>query len=528
VSGAGTIRIRCDNVAYPIPLSYLCVIIMVIIIIAIIIKSRIMEFIGREKEIEVLRRNGELSKTGARLTTVKGRRRVGKTRLIIEALGKGEDPFVYFFLGKQSEKYICEDLRRTFLNETGIDIGVYDHFDDAFRSVLEWSKSRHFTFVIDEIQNIRSVNPGFFEKMQRDWDLCANESKINLVVCGSVLTQMEEIFEHKDQPMYGRRNTGLEVAPFSIGQIRDTFLKYNPSGKPDDLLMFYAITGGVPKYMELLIDEGNLTVETMSKALFSTGSTFLSEGKDVLEDEFGKNSASYFSILSSIAGGKNRAPQMASDTGLDQVGSFLENLEKKFRIIKRVQPLLGKSEKDVRYELVDNFLSLWFAYIYKYPTFVESGRSDLLESIFREDYPRYSGRVLEKWFRDDMIQTGPYYDVGVFRGKNPSGISYDLDIVALRKKEALIAEVKRNREKISLEDALYNSGEFLRLSDPVKVKFASFSLDDILTPTSDLLENFSYEPIGDVTARLESKIEKERIRVKEQKARMKKERKEKE
>ena len=60
--------------------------------------------------------------------------------------------------------------------------------------------------IIDEFQEFRNLNPSVFSDMQNIWDSIKEESKINLVLCGSIYSMMKQIFENAKEPLYGRGN----------------------------------------------------------------------------------------------------------------------------------------------------------------------------------------------------------------------------------------------------------------------------------------------------------------------------------
>ena len=59
-----------------------------------------MEFYGREKELAALRTLREKAGKSARFTVVTGRRRIGKTALLMHAYD--DDPLLYFFVARQA------------------------------------------------------------------------------------------------------------------------------------------------------------------------------------------------------------------------------------------------------------------------------------------------------------------------------------------------------------------------------------------------------------------------------------------
>ena len=133
-------------------------------------------FFGRERELKQLQRLRSTVKDKAisRFAVVSGRHRIGKTRLILEALPSSEDmPTIYAYINPHLNaasnlEDFSESLRecfgwprpRRFLN-----------FEDALLEVFEVAKQRPITLVLDEFQNFGRVEPSFYGTLQKLWDL---------------------------------------------------------------------------------------------------------------------------------------------------------------------------------------------------------------------------------------------------------------------------------------------------------------------------------------------------------------------
>ncbi len=101
---------------------------------------------------------------------VTGRRRIGKTSLVLKAY---EDiPVLYFFVGRKAENLLCEDFRQEVETKLGIKMGgTPADFAEIFDFLMSLSKERSFTLLIDEFQNFNRVNPAVFIDMQKILDL---------------------------------------------------------------------------------------------------------------------------------------------------------------------------------------------------------------------------------------------------------------------------------------------------------------------------------------------------------------------
>ena len=422
-----------------------------------------MKFYNREKELSLLQKIEERSKQTAQMTFVVGRRRIGKTSLLVKA-NEGKS-MLYFFVAKKNEVLLCEEFVREIQHKLQVEIfGELKTFRSVFGYLMELSKTKHFTLVIDEFQEFNTINSSVYSDMQNIWDSQKGTSKINLILCGSVYSLMSRIFEHAKEPLFGRATGRIHLKAFTISTLKEILADYRPNYTNEDLLAFYMVTGGVAKYVELLIEEKAFTFESILDVILVENSLFLDEGKNVLIDEFGKEYGNYFSILSLIASSKTSRVDIESIMEMP-VGGFLDRLESEFNLISKVRPIFAKpNSRSVKYQINDNFLNFWFRFIYKYRSTVEIGNLAYLKEIVKRDYQTYSGRILEKYFIEKMIEEGNFSAIGTYWEK---GNQNEIDIVAVNDldKSIRFGEVKRKKENISI----------LQLKDKAKNLHAQFN-----------------------------------------------------
>ena len=416
-----------------------------------------MKFYDREEQIGILRQMRELSYEGySRLSVVTGRRRIGKTTLIKEAFK--DEQYVYLFVGKKSEAVLCKEFCEEFQVKTGAFVPLMNNFRDVFRLFMEEGKRRKFTLVFDEFQNFLDVNPGVYGDIQNWWDIYQKESHINMVVSGSVYSLMEKLFKDRKEPLYGRQDTTVKLQAFPTGVLKQIMADHAPDYTNDDLLALYTYTGGIPKYVELLIDLKAFTRRKMITQICKADSPLIEEGKKLLVQEFGKKYSTYFSILQAISQGFNTQAAIEDYLGGKSLGGHLHKLEETYNLIQKVRPIWSKPKtQTVRYEISDIFLRFWFRYVEKNQRLIEIGQYPVLQKIMEEDYETYSGQVLERYFRSKLVESMNYRDIGGwwdtkgYVDENGNHQQCELDIVAvtLDKKSLEIIEVKRNPEKIS-------------------------------------------------------------------------------
>lgn len=444
-----------------------------------------MKFYNREAEIAAMKKYEALSSQSAQMIVITGRRRIGKTTLIKHAFRS--IPFLYFFVGKKSESLLCAELVEIVRDNLGEDLGDFTSFKRLFSAIMGISKRRNFTLVLDEFQNLKEVGNGIFSDIQDVWDENKDSSRLNLVICGSVYSKMKKIFEDKDEPLYGRSTARFRIKPFNTETLKTILKDHYPDYKPDDLLALYMISGGVAKYVELLMSQKAFTKQDIIEATVSVGSYFIEEGRELLSDEFGKDYGNYFSVLAALAGGKSTRGEISSYVGFE-TGGYLDRLENDYSIVSKCRPYMsGENSRTVRYVISDNFLSFWFRFIYKYRSAVEIGNMEYVRRKIESDYNDFSGHILERWYRQAYAETGcfdivtNYWEKG--KGGEP-GEKNEIDLVAINSEDSkiVLGECKRNPEKYSKKKLEEKSSGILSHHKNWDVTFIGLTLPDIAKP----------------------------------------------
>lgn len=438
-----------------------------------------MKFYDRENELRLLGDVLRQSKSGARMTVLMGRRRIGKTELSLRC---GDETVLYFFVGKKAEALLCQDYVQEIQEKLGVPVlGRPTSISEVFKFVLQMSESRAFTLVIDEFQNFLKVNPGIFSDMQRDWDLHKSKSHLNLIISGSVFTLMKKIFEDYEEPLFGRANEKMTLQPFTTDVLKQILADFNPSYTQEDLLALYSITGGVPWYVTLLLDKGRLRRDDMLAALSEENSPFVNEGRNILIEEFGTDYVTYFSILTCIASGMNTRAEIENELDNDNIGSYLVKLEDYYKIITKSLPIFAKeSSKKVRYVLNDCFLIFWFRFFYKYQALIENKALKALADIIQRDYSSVSGFMMERYFMQKFREQRRYI-VGKWWDRKGTN-EIDLIVVDLLAKETWIYELKKDESRYN-ESTFREKVDFMLSQTPelrsLMIHIGSLSINDM-------------------------------------------------
>ena len=289
---------------------------------------------------------------------------------------------------------------------------------------------------------------------------------------------MKRIFEQSKEPLFGRATQRLFLKEFNVDTIKEILADNYPSYSSDDLLAFYMVTGGVAKYVEFLVEAKAFSLNDILDEAFSENSLFLDEGKNVLIDEFGKDYGNYFSILALIASSKTSRPEIESILEIP-IGGYLDRLENEFGLIRKIRPVFSKpNSRSVKYYIHDNFLNFWFRFIYKYSSAIEIGNLNYVKNIVLRDYKTYSGKVLEKYFTNKMLNKGNYSTIGSYWEK---GNLNEIDIIAVNdiQKQIIIAEVKRQHENINIPELKQKAAKIIQQFNDYQIEFLGLSMADM-------------------------------------------------
>ena len=434
-----------------------------------------MKFYNRAKELAELEKLYEQASESARMTVITGRRRVGKTMLALEFAKSRRH--LYLFVSKKSEALVCaeflEEIRKTFTIPV---YGEFRHFRDLFALLIDIAKTERFTLIIDEFQEFYAINPAVYSEIQRLWDLNKSACSMNLICIGSVYSLMHRIFEEAKEPLFGRADRILQLRPFSIKDIRTVLDDY----RQEDLKTLFdcfALTGGLPKYIEILATNGALPYDDMLNFMLSEHSPFLNEGRNLLIEEFGKEYGTYFSILELISCGKTARTEIESVLEI-HTGAYLARLQEDYGLISVRKPINARPNARLqKYFINDNFLNFWFRFIFRNRSAVEAGNYAYVREVLDRDFATWSGLMLERFFHELFAASCNYNAIGSYWEK---GNQNEIDLVAVNdmRKTITVAEIKLNKARINPEALKKKAVKLLESYKGYEVIWLGLGLED--------------------------------------------------
>ncbi len=434
-----------------------------------------MKFYNRKDELAILNTLEKQSRSGGAMTVITGRRRVGKTALAMEFSQSRR--LLYLFISRKSEQLLCEEFLQKIRESFTVPVvGEIVHFRDIFNLLLQLSQKEPFTLIIDEFQEFYTINPSVYSEVQDAWDRGRSKSRVNLIFIGSVYSLMTKIFMDSKEPLFNRADRILILRQFVVKTMHE-ILKDNGHDDMRTLFDYYMFTGGMPRYMDILVTNRAFTRQKILDFILQDNSPFIHEGKNLLIEEFGREYGTYFSLLELIARGKTARSEMESILEKD-VGGYLDRLENEYSIVEKHRPINAKPNSRMqKYKIKDNFLNFWFRFIFRNRSVVETGNFQYVNDVIARDMNTYSGIMLERFFREIFAASGKYNIVGSYWEK---GNANEIDLVAVNelKRKLVIAEVKMSKERASLDRLKVKASGMLDDFKGYDIDYLALSLED--------------------------------------------------
>ena len=337
-----------------------------------------MEFIGRKKEVEIL--ENQYSNIEHPFIIIKGRRRVGKSRLIKEFCHNKDA--LYFQSDKEDGYAILQSFCKKLSEYCRTDISGIDSWQSAISLFVKLSGPGRRILVIDEFQYITKADKNAEKEFQSIWDNILSQNDVMFIISGSYKTMMDDLTNY-DKPLYGRNTCDLLIRPLAFRDcIRDSDYRY--------AVEEYAFTGGVPHYISLFNHERSV-MENMISLTMNVGGPLINEVPYLMGEEF-KDTKSYNTYLKAIASGHRKMDSICSSLQVrsNEVSPYLNKLIGSLILERRVPVTESAPEKNRNglYTISDKFIAYWFRYVYPY-------RNDIILDMNEEAVMNLEGHYID-------------------------------------------------------------------------------------------------------------------------------------
>ena len=353
------------------------------------------KFVDRQSEIAEL--NQLLSGSSAQFISIYGRRRVGKTTLILQWAQDSGLPYLYWVARRETADAARHSLARTvwawaYPDTPNPEPPRFDSWEILFREMARLLGDKKTIVILDEFPYLVESDPSFPSHLQAAWDHLFKEKPYLLVLAGSHIGMMVDMMAYK-APLYGRFTAQMPVDALPFAALREFFPRYDAAERTAT----YAVLGGIPAYLERFDPKIKFS-DNIRNSLFQRTGLFRNE-PDVLISDLVRETRIYESVLRAIATGARTPAEISPETGIppQNLPPYLKRLGE-LRLIERripatIPPSQRQSTTRSRYHVRDPYLRFYFRFIERNQEMIELGLIDALWEEIAEQFRAFIGNT---------------------------------------------------------------------------------------------------------------------------------------
>jgi AAA+ ATPase superfamily predicted ATPase len=408
-------------------------------------------FVDRQKDLADLDRLA--GREGAQFILVYGRRRVGKTTLLLHWAQSRGLPYVYWVASRNTAANLRQTLAEALWqhehpSERAPSAGYLPEarsWRDLLRYAIRIADQQRLILILDELPYAIEADPALPSELQNAWDHDLKGSNLILFAAGSHVGMMVKLLEYQ-APLYGRFTARLPVEPLPFSALAEFLPGYNLAQR----VAVYAILGGIPAYLERFDSRKTIAANVQEEILLDT-SMFRVEPFYLLSDQV-REPRNYAAVLQAIGQGNHTLQDITSAAGLgskQHASTYLSRLQDLYLVRREVPATIrnGRRTTQGRYYLSDAYHRFYFRFIAPYEMLLEQGLIPRLWEIINSQMRAFVGltafeELCREWVRRQAIQgTLPFLPdrIGSHWARDAQ-----IDVVAIRwdRKQILLGECK--------------------------------------------------------------------------------------
>lgn len=422
-------------------------------------------FIGRATELKSLR--DLTQKKSSSLVVIRGRRRIGKSRLVEEFAKK--ERFLPFVGLAPTEQTTAQSQREEFAKQLSLNLRapqvVANDWTDLFLALAKDTQEGRVVILFDEISWMGSKDSDFLGKLKNVWDLHLKKNpELILILCGSVSTWIEENILQNTGFM-GRLSLVLDLEELSISECNQLLLAMNFKANSYEKFKVLSVTGGIPRYLEELKPD-RMADENIKELCFTREGVLFREFKEIFVDIFARRSETYKRIVEILVEGDKEFSEVVGHLEMTKTGHVSKYLNDLIQcgFIRRDHTWnvkAGTASILSRYRLSDNYLRFYLKYIDKNKTKIERRHFECQSLSSLPGFASIMGLQFENlvlnnrdfiWkklnlYPMDIVTDNPYFQRPQLRKK---GCQIDY-LIQTRAKVLYACEIKFSREAIKMD-----------------------------------------------------------------------------
>lgn len=413
-----------------------------------------MDFIGRKRELAKVKK--ELDTPGQRNVLVYGRRRVGKSELIKQALvGTSNAATIYYECRQTSEADNLASLSALTAEALGFPPLAFSSIRELVEFLFSQAQDGNVTLVLDEYPYLRDAVKGLDSILQTSIDAHRETSRLSIVLCGSYVEIMKSLIEH-ESPLYGRIDLALELKPMDYQDAA----KFYPAFSPEDKVRLYSVFGGIP-YYNRLVDQSQSVRENIIELMTEPGARLENEVPTYLGAEISKMTNAN-EVFGALAQGYSRWGDVLAQSHVSSGPAMADVLDKliSLELVQKRAPINDPANRRKSGYFVVDPLSLFY---YRYVFRNASARQLLDPEVFYDRHisqdfeENYVPHMFEEVCRQYLVRQNragniepPFDAIGKYWYDNPANkTSGEFDVVTQDPEGYAFYEVKFRKTPIT-------------------------------------------------------------------------------
>lgn len=337
-------------------------------------------FVGRKDALVELKMLDESA--GASLVVIRGRRRIGKSRLVEEyAQGKTFIKFAGLAPVKEiTAKHQRENFAHQFQEQFHCHLPSSDDWSHLFSALADQIKAQALVLLFDEITWMAFDDPTFLPKLKNFWDDHAKQNpNLLFVLCSSVSSWVDEnILASK--AFYGRVRGQITLEELSLSESKELLTQFNIRCSRLETFYVLSITGGVPWYLELFSPQQSI-LKNIKRLCFKKEGVLVREFSRIFGDLFGRRETIYHEIVLTLSGKRLTQSQISEKlnySNSQRLSVYLDDLKTAGFLKKEVSWSIksGRASKLMQWRLSDNYLRFYLKYISPNLAKIENDRGE--------------------------------------------------------------------------------------------------------------------------------------------------------
>lgn len=422
-------------------------------------------FVGRKSELESL--SGLTQKKTSSLLVIRGRRRIGKSRLVKEFAKNYR--FLSFAGLAPTKKTTAQSQREVFAEQLASNLNLpklqASDWSVLFSFLARETKNGRVVILFDEISWMGSKDADFLGKLKNAWDMELKDNpELILILCGSVSAWIEENILRSTGFM-GRLSLVLDLDELSVPECNQLLTEIGFRGNAYEKFKVLSVTGGIPRYLEE-IKSDRLADENIKEICFTKQGVLFREFKEIFLDIFARRSEIYKRIIESLVNGDKEFSEIIEVLDRQKGGRLSEYLNALVLsgFIRRDHTWTVKGAKESvlsHYRLSDNYLRFYLKYIEPNQHKIEGKHFDNQPLSALPGFESIMGLQFENmvlnnrdfiWkklhiYPSDIVTNNPYFQRPQLRKK---GCQIDY-LIQTRTNVLYACEIKFSRQEIKTE-----------------------------------------------------------------------------